>query len=320
MRQMRHVVFSIAIVTSAMAFASPVPEQQVVDTDFKVMVDRPAYRANGPTVAIDEAHANFHTAAGQYKPFAELLTADGYRVVPFTRKFAAGAFDGIRVLVIANANAQNFTDSVFTDAECDAVRDWVRAGGSLLLIADHAPFGTSAANLAARFGVSMGRGWAFDVTPTSVSTQLTFSRDNGLLGMHPILRGRDSSEEIRTVRTFTGQSLGGPDGASILLRLSETAREAPMTDDLDAEAKARASGAPIGARSKPAGGRAQGMAMITGQGRVAVFGEAAMFSAQVVTLPDGDRQVVFKAGMNAPGNDNRQLALNVLHWLTGVLP
>ena len=29
----------------------------------------------------------------------------------------------------------------FTVAECDAVRDWVRIGGSLLLIADHVPWG-----------------------------------------------------------------------------------------------------------------------------------------------------------------------------------
>ena len=54
--------------------------------------------------------------------------------------------------------------------------------------------------------------------------------------------------------------------------------------------------------------------------RVVVLGEAAMFSAQVVTLPQGDRQVTFKAGMNAPGNDDRQFALNVGHWLSGLLP
>ena len=51
-----------------------------------------------------------------------------------------------------------------------------------------------------------------------------------------------------------------------------------------------------------------------------MLGEAAMFSAQVVTLPQGDRQVTFKAGMNAPGNDDRQFALNVGHWLSGLLP
>ena len=53
-------------------------QQQLVDPDFKAVVERPAYPRNGPTVAIDEAHSNFHTAGGQYKPFADLLTSDGY--------------------------------------------------------------------------------------------------------------------------------------------------------------------------------------------------------------------------------------------------
>lgn len=45
-----------------------------------------------------------------------------------------------------------------------------------------------------------------------------------------------------------------------------------------------------------------------------------MFSAQVVTLNRQDGQpVTFKARMNVPGNDDRQLALNVLHWLSGLL-
>jgi hypothetical protein len=52
-----------------------------------------------------------------------------------------------------------------------------------------------------------------------------------------------------------------------------------------------------------------------GEGRVAVFGEAAMFSAQVATI-DGHS---FKVGMNVPGNDDRQFALNVMHWLARLI-
>jgi hypothetical protein len=300
----------------------PHDQQQILDPDFKVTVERPAYQKNGPTVAIDEAHSNFHTAGGQYKPFADLLTNDGYRIVPSTRKFEPGALSGIDVLVVANANARNFTDPAFTEAECDVVRDWVRNGGALLLIADHAPFGTSAANLAARFGVTMGKGWVFEPTPNSVTTQLVFSRENGQLGDHPVLRGREPSEGVSTVKSFTGQSLGVPEGAVSLLKFSATAREAPTTNDLDAEAAARSKDKPEGqpgAHSQRVTGRVQGLARTFGKGRLVVLGEAALFSAQIITLPNGDRQVTFKAGMNAPGNDNRQFALNVLHWLSGLL-
>jgi len=309
-----------AVLLAAIGVAA---QQQMVDPDFKVIVDNPAYPNGGPTVAIDEAHSNFHTAGGQYKPFADLLTHDGYHVTSSTRKFDPGVFAGVDVLVVANANARSFTASAFSEAECDVVRDWVQTGGSLLLISDHAPFGTSAANLAERFAVRMGKGWVFEPTTDSITTQLTFSRENGLLGSHAVLNGRNAGEVVKTVKSFTGQSLSGPQGAIVLLKLTDAAREAPTTEDLDAEAAARSQSAPVGiagTHSVSAAGRSQGLALTFGKGRVVVIGEAAMFSAQVVTLPQGDRQVTFKAGMNAPGNDDRQFALNVVHWLSGLLP
>ena len=69
--------------------------------------------------------------------------------------------------------------------------------------------------------------------------------------------------------------------------------------------------------SEPVGGRAQGIAMTFGQGRVVVLGEAAMLSAQVSTRNDPPRTAPM--GMNEPGNDNRQFVLNTLHWLSGLL-
>ena len=304
--------------------------QQIVDPDFKPVVERPAYPRNGPTVAIDEAHSKFHTAAGQYKPFADLLTNDGYRVIASTRKFETGILAGIDVLVVSNARdlealkAGNLASPAFTERECDVVRDWVRKGGSLLLIADHAPFGHAAESLGKRFGVTMGKGWVFDRASTGgITTQLVFSNENGLLGVHPILRGRDASEQVKSIRSFTGQSLGVPVGTTILMKLSTTAREAPTPDDLDAEAAAArstdTSTGTIGSHSSPVVGRAQGIAMTFGRGRVVVLGEAGLFSAQVVRFTDRNQQREMKFGMNVPGNDDRQFALNVLHWLSRLL-
>ena len=315
-------------VGSALALAIAVPllaQQQLVDSAFTASVEKPAYAArSGPLVAIDEAHDNFHTAGGQYKPLADLLTADGYRVVPSKGKFDEPFPAGLKVLVVANARnlaamkAGDRTQPAFTDRECDALRDWVRAGGALLLIADHAPFGSAAASLASRFGVSMSQGWTFERTPEGITTLLDFTRDNGLLGDHVILRGRTAPEAITHIRSFTGQSLGVPAGASILMRLSRTARDAALPDDLDAEAAAATSGdaSARGTRSSPAAGRAQGIALRVGRGRLVVLGEAAMLSAQLLRYSDGREM---KVGMNVPGTDDRQFALNVLHWLSGAL-
>jgi len=287
------------------------------------VVEEPAYSSNGPVIAIDEAHANFHTSTGRYRPFAELLRADGYRVKASGEKFHPGTFTGIAVLVVANPQSGNRTEPASTAAECDAVFDWVQSGGALLLIADHAPFGSAAENLAHRFGVTMGKGWVYDHTPggaNAITTQLDFSRENQLLGTHPLLAGRNAREAINKVRAFTGQSLGLPRGATALLKLSPTAREVPTTADLDAAAAA-AKGSPA---AHPAPGalvdRVQGLAMPCGEGRLVVMGEAAMFSAQVITLGQGDQKRVIRAGMNVSGYDDRQLALNVLHWLSGLIP
>lgn len=311
-----------------LAAVSPSGQQQLVDPDFVAAVERPAYSGGGPTVAIDEGHSNFHTASGQYAPLAALLRNDGYQVVASTREFDTGALAGVRVLVIANARnltallAGDLSKPALTDQECDVVRDWVRAGGSLLLIADHAPFGNAVENLAQRFGVVMGKGWAFDRTGAAgITTQLVFSRENGRLGTHPIMNGRSGSEAVRSIRSFTGQSLGVPSGAAILMKVATSAREAATPNDLDAEDAASRSvdSSGFGARSKAVDGRAQGLAFPFGQGRIVVLGEAAMLSAQILRFTDGNQQQDTKIGMNAPGNDNRQFALNVLHWLSRLL-
>ncbi len=65
----------------------------------------------------------------------------------------------------------------------------------------------------------------------------------------------------------------------------------------------------------PAAGFLQGAVLRFGRGHVAVFGEAAMFTAQV----SGPQR--FPMGMNRPEADqNAQFLLNLMHWLTGLLP
>jgi hypothetical protein len=302
----------------------PLAAQQVSDPDFNASVENPGYTRRGPTVAIDEAHGNFHTADGRYKPFAELLRSDGYKVVAFTSTCDARSLEGIDVLVISNARnlpavqRGDTSQPAFTADEINAVRAWVEGGGALLLIADHAPFGQAAESLGQRFGIDMGKGYAFDRANDELTTTLTFSLDNRLLGDHPIIRGRAPAEAVSHLTTFTGQSLSVPAGAIPLMKLSDTAREAATPDDLNAETAAGQSpgSAQSGSRSVSRAGRVQGLAMTVGMGRIVVLGEAAMLSAQIATFPDGS---VVKAGMNVPGNDNRQFALNALHWLSGLI-
>jgi hypothetical protein len=278
--------------------------QVVPDPAFNPSVSKPAYRDAHPRVVIDEAHSNYHTVAGRYRPFAELMAHDGYAVSPGTEKFSAASLARADILVIANARAgdgpPHARDDVFTAAECSAVATWVESGGRLLLIADHAPFGAAARSLGMSFGVEMGKGHVFDPErSTDDPTSLLFNRDDGSLADHPITRGRDASEAVHRVVSFDGQSLGVPRGAVALLVLGAGARESEDTQQLESNV------------GKPVSGRAQGLAITRGRGRVVVMGEAAMFTAQVYED--------LRFGMNTPGNDDRQLALNVMHWLSGAL-
>jgi hypothetical protein len=65
----------------------------VADLEYKPPIAQPAYEAGKePCVAIDEAHHNYYTAEARYKPFAELLRRDGYRVDGFNRPFRRTEF------------------------------------------------------------------------------------------------------------------------------------------------------------------------------------------------------------------------------------
>ena len=223
---------------------------------------------------IDEAHHNFHTASGRYKPFASLISNDGYQVSPNRDKITTEALRNCEVLVIANAMAAGSIGNpgaekpAFTEDECKAVHDWVKAGGAILLITDHEPFGSSAETLGKKFEVEMSKSAARDPANSAIGARgLLFSPDKKLIGDHAITRGRTESERINRVMTFTGQALKGPDGSTPLLKFASTA-----------------SLSRIGNKISFAGGQSQGLALKYGGGRVVVLGEAAQLSAQLKGL------------------------------------
>jgi hypothetical protein len=288
---------------------------QIADPNFNSAVQGPTFTKEGPVIIFDEGHQNFHTSTGRYKPFADLLTNDGYKIVPYRDRFQRETLVGGQILVIANAQGTNDRGdtSAFSDDECDAVRDWVNTGGSLLLITDIYPTGSAAQNLAQRFGVEMSKGFTEDPVnhvPTRPGTIL-FTREKGLISEHPITDGRTPQERVNRVITYVGQSLKGPEGSAPILKLSDTAVDrVPELVELEN---------PDGPPQKtvqysepvPAMGRSQGVAFKYGKGRVVVLGEAGVLSAQ--------RQRDGAFGMNDTRADNRQLALNIMHWLSGLM-
>jgi len=300
--------FSALFLMIAVACASA-RAQQVPDPNFNPPIKKPAYAAGrGPVVMVDEAHSNFHTADGRYKPFADLLRRDGYTVQPFTSKFSKESLKGCDILVIANALAEHNAEdeslpppSAFTDEEVASVRDWVRGGGALFLIVDHMPMPGAAEKLGAAFGATWSNGFALDM---SVRGPIIFKRSDGSLADHPITNGRNGGEKIDSVATFTGSAFRAQGASSLLTFKGDVSSYLAK-----AVGEIKSDTPKISVKEWQ-----QGAALRFGKGRVALFGEAAMFSAQLAGPSRGPM------GMNAPiASRNYQLLLNVVHWLSGLL-
>jgi len=279
--------------------------QQIADPHFDARVDKPTFTKNFPRVLFDEAHYNFDTTNNRYKPFADLLFNDGYHIAVNRQPFTKASLATHKILIIVNPLGGEDIDEegadgpAFTPAECEVVSDWVRSGGALLFISDHGPFAAAGEILAKQLGVDMSKQTTNDPAhadkQSNLPSVLVYSRENQLLADSSITNGRSDAERVNRVIVFTGQSLKGPQGSDAFLKLGETA----VTE--------------TEGKSSSATGRAQGIAFRLGKGRVVVLGDAAMLSAQV---SGSDNQPV---GMNVPNVDNRQLALNIMHWLSGIL-
>ena len=296
-------IATILLVTMGISSA-----QQVPDLQYKPTLSQPAYEfEKGPHIAIDEGHNNFHTVDGRYKTFAELLRRDGYQVSGSGKPLSAEALKGLDVLVISNAlheqNTRNWslpTPSAFSQREILALFAWVKTGGALFLIADHMPFPGAVAELAKPFGVVFSNGYARPGYRKRGKTDI-FAHGTGLIE-NAITRGRTDAEKVTMVATFGGSAFKAPKAATPILVFGP--------NSVSFETK-RAPGITPDAPQVPIEGWYQGAVMEVGDGRVAIFGEAAMFSAQLA----GTKKRPM--GMNSPdAKQNYQLLLNVIHWLT----
>lgn len=284
--------------------------QQLPDTTYNPDIQNPAYSlGEGSVVFIDQGHHNRHTKNGGYKAFSNLLAKDGYNVKEYSGEFTKDELGKGKILVIANAlNEINVgkwylpNPSAFTQSEIKTVKSWVNDGGSLFLIADHMPLAGAAEDLAKAFGFEFTNGFVFDTLRKGVAV---FKLSDQSLTESIITKGRDSSERVSQIVTFTGQAFKIPDDATPILTFDK-AHVNVLPDTAWVFDK--------NTTFYNADGMSQGAYKIFGKGRIVVFGEAAMFTAQIA----GPKKR--KMGMNnenAP--ENHQLLLNIIHWLDGKL-
>jgi hypothetical protein len=301
---MRKIVTLITL--SAVLFSCRETPVQRADNDFDVTVKTPAYKDNKPVVLFDEGHNNFHTTNGLYEPFANLIKNDGYDLKTLKTSVTMEALKPSGIYVIVNAKGKGDLNDTpaFTENETETIKNWVINGGSLLLIADHFPYGSAVENLGNKLGIDFQKGMVQDSVffdkKSNDQSQLEFSKENKLLTEHPITKG------INKVITFTGQSLKCSSCISFLT-LSDVAYDmTPKTKVLKDGDNTRVEVTYENPQS--AKGRSQGVALRLGKGKIVCLGEAAMLTVQ-------KNRDDSKVGMNY-NPDNKKLALNIMHWLT----
>ena len=286
--------------------AAPViKSQQVPDTTFTPKIESATYKLNsGPVICIDSAHNNLHTLYSGFAPFARLMTADGFRMKDLNKPIKdKKILSGCNIYAIINplheSNLGNWrlpTRSAFSEAEISEIEGWVKEGGRLFLVADHMPFAGAADDLANLFGFNFSNGFA---NLAKEGNQLDlFTVANERLIAQSFFEG-----ELTSVTSFTGSAFTYPDEADVIMKFKH--------EDVSLEPEI-AWQFSDSTKSISLENYAQGAIMNYGSGKTAIFGEAAMFTAQIVTTQNG----IYKVGFNSRlAPNNSQFILSLIHWL-----
>ena len=285
-------------------------ELQFPDYRYQPTVLKPAYAEGvGPVIYIDQAHNNIHTLDHRLVATGKLLERDGYNLQALESKISTGNdLEGCRIYMIVNplndkdVDAwENPTYSAFTSEEIRHIKDWVYQGGSLMLIVDHMPLPGAAYDLAVAFGFELKNGHAKQIP----WRDNWFIREDSALSDNVVTNGRREGESVDSVLAFGGSAFLIPEDAVSIMTLDSAwyQWEPDIVWDFRLEDRYSAAGYSMGAYKE------------YGNGKVVVYSEAMMFTAQL-----GGGLSWVKLGMNSNHQpENHMLLLNTIHWLDGLM-
>lgn len=306
-RPLKYSILSTTMVLMVSFCSGTLKAQQLADTEFHYDNKNPAFAANkGPKLLIDKAHSPY-VARGAYGPFLNLLREDGFQTNSLETKFTVKSLADTQILVVVNAYKKTYSQfsimqppAAHDADEIEVINDWVLKGGRLLIIADHAPFAGGTSALAEKFGFIFFNGYVLEEAALPFRHgHINYRINKGLNQKHPIVRGNFVEEEVSQLYTFTGSAFIPPAKAQSLLTIpkgfvvlmTQSTRESDKAPRIDVS------------------GLSAGSTLAHGDGRVAVFAEAAAFTAQVVNK-------LKTMGMNNPnGAKNPIFALATMRWL-----
>ena len=274
------------------------------DPSFDSKVTAPAYKNNsGPKVLIEGGHHNVIVQWGLIKPLNDLIHADGYNPkidsLPITKKYLSD----YKIVVMNPSLPFDFGTKkevgnlvTFSKEEIENIYNYVNNGGSLFVLIDCSPTDIAMSPLLNKFGIKTSFGTLEDSVHQDKEfgkVVVQYTKENGLLKLnHPILKGTNENEIIKSLVLYTGSAIKSDQLTTIL----------PISND----AKINNNGVATSLEK----GYAQGLAGKVGKGKIVVLSDSEAFVAMLF----GKNKA--KIGMQVKAYDNKQFALNILHWLT----
>jgi hypothetical protein len=274
------------------------------DPSFDSKVLQPYYKnAQGPKVLIDGGHHNFFIQRSLMNPFIDLIKSDGFNPqidsLPITKKHLST----YNIVVLNPAYPFDYGTKkelgdlkAYSKEEIDHVYNYVNKGGSLLILTEKSPMINAMEPLLNKFGITATYGTIADTLHQDKQfgkNVIHYSKENGMLTVnHPILKGRNASEEINHIVMITGSAFKGKDYINIL----PTSSAAQMGN--------------AGVFTPVEQGSSVGLAGKVGKGKLVILSDTEIFIAMLF----GKDKV--KVGMQMPNYDLKQFALNIMHWLS----
>lgn len=273
-----------------------------------------------PLMLVDRGHNNWYWKPDETDPVMhEFLVESGFQVRSNKGAYTKKVLGGVKIVQTGNAFPPGDNEdwsqpasSAFSTGEINLLQEWVKEGGSLLVVVEHMPFPAAYAGLLSAFGVEVSDGFALDGTKLEDLSQagianagyLIFHHEDGLLADHPILNGTSGFEKIDFVSTDVGAAFRLPEGAVSLVTLGVGSVSLETGNSWVFDEKTI---------YRDVTGWSQAGILEHGRGRVAVLGDSFLFTAPGFIEPpfvEHEKDIQY-------GKNNHIFTRNLIRWLTG---
>lgn len=274
-----------------------------------------------PLILVDRGHNNWFWRPDETDPVMhEYLIESGFQVQSNEGAFTRKMLGGVQIVQTGNAFPPGDNEdwsqpvsSAFSKGEIKLLQEWVREGGSLLVVLEHMPFPAAYADLLRAFGVEVSDGFALDGVKLEDLSQagvadagyLVFHREDGLLADHPILNGTSGLEKIDFVTTDVGAAFRLPEGAVSLVTLGAGSVSLETRNSWVFDEKTI---------YREVTGWSQAGIIEYGRGWVAVLGDSFLFTAPGFIEPpfvEHEKDIQY-------GKNNHIFTQNLIRWLAGI--